>query len=35
MYENGKLRHVETIPEMGVGRIKNNNGEGEFNYDIL
>jgi hypothetical protein len=36
MYENGKMRHVETIPGMGErGRIKENDGEGEFNYDIL
>jgi hypothetical protein len=24
MYENGKLRPVETVPGMGVGGIKNN-----------
>jgi hypothetical protein len=34
MYENGKMRPVETIPGMGGG-IKENDGRGEFNYDIL
>jgi hypothetical protein len=34
MYENGKMRPVETIPGMGEG-IKENDGGGEFNYDIL
>jgi hypothetical protein len=34
MYINGKMKPVETIPEMGGGRIKND-GEGEFNYDIM
>jgi hypothetical protein len=33
MYENGKMRPVETIPGMGKGRIKEYNGRGEFNYD--
>jgi hypothetical protein len=33
MYENGKLRPVETIP--GIGGIKEVDGGGEFNYDIL
>jgi hypothetical protein len=31
MYENGKMRPVETIPGMGGGRIKENDGGGEFN----
>jgi hypothetical protein len=35
MYGNGKMRTVETIPGMGEGRIKENDGGGEFNYDIL
>jgi hypothetical protein len=35
MYENGKMRPVETILRMGEGEIKGNNGRGEFNYDIL
>jgi hypothetical protein len=29
MYENGKIRHIETITGMGVGYIKND-GRGEF-----
>jgi hypothetical protein len=33
-YENGKMRPVETIP--GMERvIKENNGGGELNYDVL
>jgi hypothetical protein len=35
VYENGRMRSVETIPEMRGGRIKENDGGGEFNYDIL
>jgi hypothetical protein len=34
-YVNGKTRHVETIPEMRGGGIKENNGGGELNYKIL
>jgi hypothetical protein len=34
MHENGKMRPVETIPGMGGGRIKENDGGGEFNYDL-
>jgi hypothetical protein len=30
MYENGKMRPV---PEVGGREIKENDGEGEFNYD--
>jgi hypothetical protein len=30
-----KMRPVETIPEIGGGRIKENDGGGELNYDIL
>jgi hypothetical protein len=30
MYVSGKMRPVETIPGMGEGGIKENNGEGEF-----
>jgi hypothetical protein len=26
MYENGKMRSVETITEIGAGRIKENSG---------
>jgi hypothetical protein len=29
------MRPVETLPEMGGGRIKENDGGGEFNCDIL
>jgi hypothetical protein len=35
MCENGKMRPVETIPEMGGGRIKENDRGSEFNYDTL
>jgi hypothetical protein len=35
MYENGKMRPVEMVPGRGEGRIKENNGRGEFNNDIL
>jgi hypothetical protein len=35
MYENGKMKLVETIPGMGKGVLKKNNGGGEFNYYIL
>jgi hypothetical protein len=30
-----KLRPVETVPGMGGRGIKENDGGGEFNYDIL
>jgi hypothetical protein len=29
------MRPVETIPGMGGGRIKENDGGSAFNYDIL
>jgi hypothetical protein len=35
MYENGKMRPVETIPGMRGGEIKGNDGGCEFNYDIF
>jgi hypothetical protein len=35
MYVNGKIRLVETVPGMGGGRIKENNGGDEFKYDIF
>jgi hypothetical protein len=37
MYENGKMRPAETIPEIagGRGRIKANDGGDEFNSDAL
>jgi hypothetical protein len=34
MYENGKMRPVETIPGMEGGSIKENEGGSEFNYGI-
>jgi hypothetical protein len=33
MYENGKMRLVETILRVGGRGIKENNGGGEFNKD--
>jgi hypothetical protein len=35
MHENGKMRHVEIIPGTTIPGIKENDGGGEFNYDIL
>jgi hypothetical protein len=35
MYVNGKMRPVETIPAMRGEGIKENDGGGEFKYDIL
>jgi hypothetical protein len=35
MYVNGKMRTVETIPGTGGWGIKENDGGGEFSYDIL
>jgi hypothetical protein len=35
IYENRNMRPVETIPGMGAGGIKENDGGSEFNYDIL
>jgi hypothetical protein len=35
MYVNVKMRLVESVPGMGGLRIKENDGEGEFNYDKL
>jgi hypothetical protein len=35
MYENGKIRSVETVPGTGGWRIKENDRGGEFNYDTL
>jgi hypothetical protein len=29
------MRPVETTPQIGVGRIKKNDGGAKFNYDIL
>jgi hypothetical protein len=35
MYVNGKMISVETIPGMGGRGVKENDGWGEFKYDIL
>jgi hypothetical protein len=35
MYENGKMRPVDTVPGIGGKGIKENDGGCEFNYDIL
>jgi hypothetical protein len=35
MNVNGKVRPVETIPEMGMEGLKENDGEDKFNYDML
>jgi hypothetical protein len=34
-YENGKKNCVETIPGVGLGGIKKNDGGSELNCDIL
>jgi hypothetical protein len=35
VYVNGKMRPPETIPGMGVGGIKENDGVGEVKYGIF
>jgi hypothetical protein len=35
MHVNGNMRPVETNPGMRRRGTKENDGEGEFNYDIL
>jgi hypothetical protein len=35
MYINGRMRPVETIPGIRGRGIKENDGGGEFNYDIV
>jgi hypothetical protein len=35
MYVNGKMRPVETIPGRRGEGIKEKDGGGEFNYDIV
>jgi hypothetical protein len=35
MYENGKMRPVEALPRMGERGVMENDGGGEFNYDIM
>jgi hypothetical protein len=34
MYVNGKMIPVETIPRIGGRTVRENDGGGEFNYDI-
>jgi hypothetical protein len=34
MYGNGKMRPIETLPGIGGGGIKENDGGDEFKYDI-
>jgi hypothetical protein len=29
------MRPIKTIPGIGEGELKENEGEGDFNYDIL
>jgi hypothetical protein len=35
MHANRKMKPVETIPGMRGAGIKENDGRGEFNYDIF
>jgi hypothetical protein len=35
IYEIGEMKPVETVPGTGEGRIKENDGGDEFNYDLL
>jgi hypothetical protein len=35
VYVNGKIRPVETLPEIGGEQIEGNDGEGEFNYEYI
>jgi hypothetical protein len=35
MYENGKMRPVETIPGMWGEGLKENDRGGEINYNVL
>jgi hypothetical protein len=35
MHVNGKIRPIETIPGMGWGEIKENDGGGKFKYDVF
>jgi hypothetical protein len=35
MYETGKMRPIQTIPGMRRGGVKENDGGGEFSYDVL
>jgi hypothetical protein len=35
VYENGTMRPIETIPRMGVGRIKGNGGQQLVNFTLF
>jgi hypothetical protein len=35
VHENGKMRPVETVLGLGGEGLKENDGRGELNYDIL
>jgi hypothetical protein len=35
MYENGKMRPIETIQGMEEGEVKENDGVSKFNCDIM
>jgi hypothetical protein len=35
MYVNAKMIHVETVPGIRRGRMKESSREGEFKYDIF
>jgi hypothetical protein len=35
MYVNEKMISAKTVPGMGEGEIKQNEGGGEFSYDIF
>jgi hypothetical protein len=35
MYVNKNMRSVESIPGMGKGGLKENDGGGKFKYDIV
>jgi hypothetical protein len=35
MYENGKMTPVETIPGIGGGEIRENDGGSDFSYNTL
>jgi hypothetical protein len=35
MFENGEMRLVEIIPGIGRRGVRENDGVGEFSYDVL
>jgi hypothetical protein len=35
MYANGKIKSAETFPGIGEGWIRENDGGGEFRFDIF